>query len=488
MAKIYLKPVKSLLCTALMMLLSPGVHAQIKTLYKYNDLSHIYYADTKDSLEENWLCPSIYKEKATQKKYKEIWEEQKEILGREIDRRCFVYEKVVYNYVDSILTQIVAANPKLIKRKPFLLLDRSSYVNAHTMSGNMIKVNLGLITFVRTREDLALVIAHELSHGILKHPDNLMKEVAELVTSDEYKESIKSVLDSKYGRYSRLVNIFKDYSFSRSKHSRYHESEADSLAIVLLKASKIAYDPNFLLQLDSADIQYRSPLKQPLKNYFAAYNLSPEDWWLQKKSKGLSTRAYNFKDTTGIEDSLKTHPDCKQRYDATAHFADKGAVLAPIPQAVHERATRMLIWNMYDDNMLTTCLYRVLMEKDNGNTDVWYDFMIHNIFGGLVYADKQLNRFNAIGVLKKEYISANYYELQNMLEQMPKDDLRRFYDVLRSAPFWAQMGKDAVGMKDLLYNIITDNGDQAYKADVQAYRETYSNSMYKEYTDHFTRK
>ena len=406
MATRYLNPIKGVLCAAFAICLSVGSTAQIKTLYKYQDLSHVYYADVKDSLEENWVCPSVYKEKATQKKYKEIWEEQKDGFGREIKRRCFVHEKVVYHYIDSILTQLVAANPKLLPRKPMLLIDRSSFVNAHTLSGNIIKVNLGLITFARTREDLAYVIAHELSHGILNHPDNLMKEIAEVTTSDEYKESIKSVLDSKYGRYSKLVSIFKDYSFSRSKHSRYHESDADSLAIVLLKAGKIPFDPGFILQMDSADIQYRTPLKQPVKNYFAAYNLTPEDRWLQKKSKGLSTRAYNFKDTTGIEDSLKTHPECKERYAATAHRADKGAVLTPIPADVHERATRMLIWNLYDDNMLTTCLYRVLMEKDKGNTDVWYDFMIHNIFASLVRADKQLNRFNAIGVLKKEYISA----------------------------------------------------------------------------------
>ena len=43
------------------------------------------------------------------------------------------------------------------------------------------------------------------------------------------------------------------------------------------------------LRLDSADIQYRQPLKEPVKHYFTAYNLAFEDAWSQKRSRRTRT-------------------------------------------------------------------------------------------------------------------------------------------------------------------------------------------------------
>ena len=224
------------------------------------------------------------------------------------------------------------------------------------MGGNVIVVNLGLIYFAKSREEIAIAIAHELSHNILNHTETVMKGRAEWLASDEYKKSLNNVLNSKYERFTRLKKIYEGFTFSRSKHQRYREADADSLAIILLKKSKIPFNAAFFLRLDSADMQYKQPLKKPLKDYFAAYNLPVETLWTQKRSKGLSSRNYSFSDTTGIEDSLKTHPDCIDRYKKTVSLSDKNAVQTPIPASIREKATKMLIWNIYNNMDLTACL------------------------------------------------------------------------------------------------------------------------------------
>src|SRR5579872_517276 len=287
-----------------------GLKAQTSSLYTYQQLSKDFYSKQKDSLKKTWVCPVIYKNKVTQKKYKDIWDSRTEFLTSAMEGQNYVYEPELYNYIQGIIKQIARANPKEFPVMPLLLIDRSSSPNAYATGGNVLSVNLGLIDFSKSREEIALVIAHELSHNILDHAENAMKGRAEWLTSDEYKNSLNKVLDSKYERYTRLQKILQGYTFSRSKHQRYHESEADSLAIVLLKKSNIHFTANFFLRLDSADMEYQWHLKKPLKNYFTAYNLPVEDMWMQKRSKGLSSRNYNFKDTTGVEDSLKTHPDC----------------------------------------------------------------------------------------------------------------------------------------------------------------------------------
>src|SRR6185312_10744323 len=320
--------------------------AQNKTLYSYQDLSKFYFKSQKDSLKKSWVCPQVFTNKATQKKYKEIWDSRTDFITEAIDNNDFIYDVDLYNYINGIITDLKKSNATLLTQSPFLILDRSAAVNAYALGGNVIAVNLGLITFAQSREEIALVIAHELSHNILKHPENSMKERAAWLTSDEYKNSLNAVLDSKYERFTRLKKVLETYTFSRNKHSRYHESDADSLAIVMLRNSNISFDPRFFLRLDSTDNAYQLPLKSPVKNYFASYNMQLDDAWFTKRSKGLSSRNYNFKDTTSLNDSLKTHPDCVERFEKTKNQASAKISLTAIPSSIKDRANKMLLWNM----------------------------------------------------------------------------------------------------------------------------------------------
>jgi len=464
--------------------------AQPKILYTYQDLSKTAYSRQKDSLKKNWVCPAIFEQKPTQKKYKELWDSRTNYLIASIDNNNYVRELDVFNYVNSILSDIVKSNPKSISTTPLLFIDRSSAVNAYAIGGNIIAVNLGLINFAQSREEVALVIAHELSHNILQHPDNAMKEEAEWFTSDEYKNSLNAVLDSRYERLTRLKKLFQGYKIDRSKHHRYHESDADSLAIILLKNSHIGFDARFFLRLDSADMQFKQSLKKPVKEYFTNYNLAFEDWWTQKRTKGLSTKSYNFKDTASIQDSLKTHPDCSVRYAATLSRSDGSFRLTPVPPSIKEKASRIIIWNLFDNLDLTACLYEILLQKDRGITDEWYDFMMHNVMAGLYYSDKQLNRFHAVGIVPKETVSKDYYELQNMLEQIPKDKLELYYKAFLNQLFWKNLSSDANGLKALMsaLNLTTESSDSERSKAAKNFISSYSTSMYCEFADHFTLK
>ncbi len=461
--------------------------AQQNALYSFQDLSQTAYSRQKDSLKKAWTCPALYTEKATQKKYKELWDGRTDYIASAIEANNYVKEEEIYNYVSGILRSLAQGNPKYLSQMPLLLIDRSASVNAYAIGGNIIAVNAGLICFAESREEIALVIAHELSHNILQHPDNSMREQAEYFTSAEYKKSLEEVAKEKYGRLTKLKKLFEGYSIDRSRHHRYHESDADSLAIVLLKNSHIGFDARFFLRLDSTDLQYKQPLLHPVKDYFAPYNLTVEEGWTQRKAKGLSTRNYNFRDSSALDDSLKTHPDCAMRYAATLKSTDAGLKLTLIPASVKEKANRVLIWNLFDDLKLTACLYRILLEKDKGATDAWYDFMVHNILQGLYFSDKQLNRFRAIGLVPKEYVSKDYNALQTLLEQLPRENLAQFCTAFRQLSFWQKLPSDANGIKILMaeLNANDSNADKANSAAAKNFLSTYGNSMYCEFAVHF---
>lgn len=483
-------PRRLLLLAFLCLTGSSPLKGQQKALYNYQDLSAFYYKNQQDSLKKAWSCPVIYKEKTTQKQFKEIWDERTTFFTTAINKNNYVYEKDICGYLDELVSQIQEANKEYLPVKPFVVLDRSSSVNAYAIGNNVLAINLGLLAFAKTREEIALTVAHELSHNILQHPENGMKKRAEWLTSDEYKKSMKEVLESDYGRLTRLKKVFETYSFSRNRHQRYHEGEADSMAIVLLQNSHISFTPEFFLRMDSADVQYLQTIHQPLKNYFATYNIAVEDTWIKKRSKGLSTRNYDFHNSSSLADSLKTHPDCVMRYNNTVNRRPAEAISTPVPEYISAKVNRMLIWNMYCNDDLVPCLYRIIQEKDNGSTDTWYDFMFNNVMLSLYKADKDLHRFSSINVQRKEYISKAYYELQTMLEQIPRDKLAESCKTLQNASFWGNVTDPEIAFQRFLKTLVLSDKTDANNNQQMAkqFMESHKTSLYCEYVHPFEKK
>src|SRR5580692_8843207 len=98
----------------LLLILLDTANAQSQTLYAYQDLSHLYYQAQKDSLKKAWVCPDAFKERDTQKKLREFWDQRTENISNAIVNDDYVHDQDVYNYVAGIVRQITAANPQLV--------------------------------------------------------------------------------------------------------------------------------------------------------------------------------------------------------------------------------------------------------------------------------------------------------------------------------------------------------------------------------------
>jgi hypothetical protein len=164
--------------------------------------------------------------------------------------------------------------------------------------------------------------------------------------------------------------------------------------------------------------------------------------------------------------------------------------ITPVPGSISDKVNKTLIWNIYDNMGLTTCLYRILQEKDKGVQDEWYHFMLYNIFNGLCYNDRQLHRFLAIGMTSKEYISKDYYALQNMLEQIPRESLTQYCNILQNAAFWNTRPADERALKNLMYSLAldSDDSDKVKWTAASEYLNQNSTSMYCEFAEHFKKK
>lgn len=451
--------------------------------YQYQQLSSIYYKNYKDSIKKHWKCPSVFKSKSTQKEYEASWENRKERIITEIDNNSFVREEVVYDYVHNIFKELFSANKDLIKVFPQFFIDRSEVANAYAFGDHIIVVNLGIIMRSQSREELAFYLAHELAHDVLKHSDNSMRNRAELLNSDEYKESLKDILSSKYERFSKLKKVMEGYTFDRTRHSRYSESEADSLGVIIIKNSKMAFDANCFLNLDTMDKSYKIELSTPLKAHFESIGINANENLFNKKSKGLSSTSFKIKDSLfSNEDSLKTHPDCKIRFEKNKSLSTVNFMGTAIPAPVKEAAFQISLFGMIVDNNLCRATYSLLQEKERNPSIKNFEQRFGDILNSLVYSTKKMNRFNALRIQKKEKISNAYYQLQNYLEQIPESELNAICATYNKA----EIIKEAEYQKMLdFYSIILTDNITEIKSKLpdftKKFESTFPNSIYLEY-------
>jgi hypothetical protein len=113
--------------------------------------------------------------------------------------------------------------------------------------------------------------------------------------------------------------------------------------------------------------------------------------------------------------------------------------------------------------------------------------MVTNVITGLYYADRELSRFNAVGVTPKEYISKDYYELQTMFEQVPREKLEQFCKTLLDNNQRAGSKKDEAAFHRLMHALTLDTDfSDSHKASVaKMFINGNESSLYAEFAHKF---
>ncbi len=130
----------------------------------------------------------------------------------------------------------------------FLLLD-SSEINAFAAPGGLILVTRGMVRLCKSEDDLAAVLAHEISHVQGQHGLKSIKN-SRLTTAFTI---IGSEAAKSYGpaQLSKLTEVFQGSitditsTLMKSGYSRDLEREADKGAVTILR--RVGYDPGALI-------------------------------------------------------------------------------------------------------------------------------------------------------------------------------------------------------------------------------------------------
>ncbi len=291
------------------------------------------------------------------KEITEQYQKRFEALGKIYRGKQLLTDTQATAYLQKLVDLILNANPKLKPLQPSIHFSRAWWPNAVSYGEGTIAFNISLFNRLQNEAQAAFVICHELAHLSLDHSNRNIRDYVQAVNSPEFQQQLKNINKSEYQRNKRTDELLRGLSFTDRRHSRTHEYEADSMALVLMQST--GYDLreslSTLALLDSIDKEkHDGNLALKEQFHFADYPFRTR--WTRAPSLTMSeARDAMVKQQQENTDSLKTHPDCSKRIAALKPAVDKG-YKASQQLFLVSTDTFAVLTNRFDVELVAYCL------------------------------------------------------------------------------------------------------------------------------------
>ena len=243
------------------------------------------------------------------KELKELYNQRNGQLLRHHTAHDFLTDDYWQSYVSDLLARLAKANPGFVDADARAHILRDGAVNAACYGEGTVSVNLGMLVRLRSDDELAFVLSHELAHQYLRHLDDHLRGYVDRLYAKQTQQDLRQL--QRTGTYAEVEAFAKTFAFEASRHSRYGESAADSLGLTLFLAA--GFDPvaplrvmEVLAKADTSAYATALPITEllstPELRFRKQYLVKPTELFASSESMSEAER-----------DSLATHPDTESR-------------------------------------------------------------------------------------------------------------------------------------------------------------------------------
>jgi predicted Zn-dependent protease len=225
------------------------------------------------------------------------WQLGDQMAAQVAQQMQLVQDPTAQGYLRRIGERIHAATP--LANRPFTFeIVNDPNVNAFSIPGGHIYINSGLIAQADKEDELAAVVAHEVSHVVARH---VIKQVE---TQQEIGAIGSILLGQKPGALQQLLaQIIAGGAMAR--FSRGDEKEADDLGLKYMFAG--GYDPQGMLQMFEKLLSLEKGGNSSVTRFFADHPGT------QDRINDITNRIAKMGTPAGIVDQPAYHSDLKDR-------------------------------------------------------------------------------------------------------------------------------------------------------------------------------
>ncbi|BAV09795.1 Peptidase family M48 [Filimonas lacunae] len=336
----------------------------------------------------------------------------------------------VQQYLQSLTSLIINANSQLSGISTRFYFSRSAVPNAFSMGDGTIIFNVGLFTKLNSEAEVAFVLCHELAHLYLNHSNNRIEQYVNTMYSKDMQKELRKIQSSEYRQNAQLKSLSEKFSFNSSRHSRDHESEADSMGVVFLRNTRFnTYATVSALGiLDTIDVETFNT-NAFLQQTFTSKAYPFQTKWLEKE-EGLLGGHATLETNKKLEDSLKTHPDCQLRIKAiTSMVVPTGAdgrqdflVNAGEFTRLKKSFAYEIVDHYYNSSNLSGCFYFAVQMLQKNVNDPYVVAIIGKLFSRM-YTLQKAHKLGSYTQQPAPYYSSNYNNLLQFIQNLYLEDM-----------------------------------------------------------------
>jgi Zn-dependent protease with chaperone function len=367
---------------------------------------------------------------ANRKDYKDLYEERWNNIREKFDKKEIYTDPVAQKYLDALVQEITASNP-ILNGQPFsCYFSRSGVPNASYMGEGVILFHIGLFKRLDNESQAAFVLCHEIAHYYLQHSEKSIEQYVSRLNSDEVQQQLKKIKRSEYQKRTQLEHLVKGLTFDSRRHSRDHESDADSMGVELMHHTRfsVAEALTTLALLDKVD-QDDLPTAARLQEQFHSAEYPFQKKWLARE-EGLLGGHVHLSTDEPMADSLKTHPDCSTRIRLLQPLAARYASAAPTKDVVNAQTFALLKHRFayeiaaysYEAQNYTRSLYYTL-ELFQAHPDDPYLITLTGKILNAMYAAQKQHTLSKVTDLPSPYQTESYNQLLQFVQNLYRDDL-----------------------------------------------------------------
>ena len=372
------------------------------------------------------------------KDFLDVYAKRWENIKAKFDNQEIYTSSFAQQYLDALVAEIEKANPSLREHPVACYFSRSDIPNASYIGEGIILFNMGLFDRLDNESQAAFVLCHEMAHFLLRHTENGINKYVATINSDEVQAQLHKIKGSEYRKNEQLEKLVKGLTFDSRRHSRDHESQADSMGVELLRNTRfdLSGARTTLALLDVIDTDTLNTAAC-LEKIFNARNYPFKKRWIAREEGLLGGHARLQRD--GPEDSLKTHPDCQSRIRLIAPLISRQPSGGPLKFAVDSSAFQKLknifryevIEYAYTSEDYARSFYCTLELMQQTPDDAYLVTQVGRLMNGL-YAAQKAHRLSKVVDLPSPEYPSNYNLLLQFIQNLYLEDIAAIsYNYLR---------------------------------------------------------
>ncbi|MEA2166290.1 MAG: hypothetical protein QOK37_4417 [Thermoanaerobaculia bacterium] len=225
------------------------------------------------------------------------WQLGDQMAAQVAQQMQIVHDPTAQSYLRRVGERIHATTPLASRPFEFQIVSDPN-VNAFSIPGGHIYINSGLIAQADKADELAAVVAHEISHVVARH-------VIKQVETQQEIGAIGSILlgQNPSGLQSLLAQVIAGGAMAR--FSRADEKEADDLGLQYMTAA--GYDPRGMLEFFQKLLALEKGGNSSVARFFADHPGT------QDRINDISSRIAKMGNPNGMVDEPAYHTDLKDR-------------------------------------------------------------------------------------------------------------------------------------------------------------------------------